>query len=183
MIIRCHGFNIYLIAVLGLVLAVGCRSTETKRKEAVATLQLRQEMNPEPTGRTEVVTIMQDPLVTMRVDRQAFLQDVNVTEAKVLDVVGGFALSIQFDRKGAWLLEQYTGASLGRRIAIFSQFGEPPEYTINKGRWLGAIQITKRITDGLLIFTPNTTREEAEEIATGLNNVAKKTHADETSKW
>ncbi len=126
---------------------------------------------------------MQDPLVTLRVDRQPFLQDINVLEAKVIDDVGGFALSIQFDRKGTWILEQFSGAILGRRIAIFSPFGEAPEYTLNKGRWLGAIQVSKRITDGLLIFTPNTTREEAEEIALGLNNVAKKTHADETSKW
>jgi hypothetical protein len=33
--------------------------------------------------------------------------------------------------------------------------------------------MNKRITDGVLVFTPDTTREEAENIALGLNNVAK----------
>jgi hypothetical protein len=34
--------------------------------------------------------------------------------------------------------------------------------------------IARRLTDGVLVFTPNATREEADEIALGLNNVAKK---------
>jgi hypothetical protein len=43
-------------------------------------------------------------------------------------------------------------------------------------RWLAAPVISHRIGDGVLVFTPDATREEAEEIALGLNNVAKKTH-------
>jgi hypothetical protein len=183
MMIRCHRFNIYLGVALAVVLASGCRTPEGKRKAALATLQLRQETAPGPISQGEVVTVLRDPLVTLCVGREPFLSDVNVKGAKVIDIVGGFALSIQFDRQGTWLLEQYSGASMGRRIAIFSQFGEPPDYKLNSGRWVGALQMSKRITDGLLIFTPNTTREEAEQIALGLNNVAKKTHSSVTSNW
>ena len=57
-------------------------------------------------------------------------------------------------------------------IAIFSQFGEE----MKDYRWLAAPVINRRISDGVLVFTPDATREEAEEIALGLNNVAKKVH-------
>ena len=73
---------------------------------------------------------------------------------------------------GTALLEQCTTRNRGRRIAIFSQFGEK----MKDYRWLAAPVISRRITDGVLVFTPDATREEAEEIAAGLNNVAKKTH-------
>ena len=43
-------------------------------------------------------------------------------------------------------------------------------------RWLAAPVISHRISDGVLVFTPDATREEAEEIALGLNNVSKKVH-------
>ena len=73
---------------------------------------------------------------------------------------------------GTVLLEECTAANRGRRIAIFSQFGEK----IKDYRWLAAPVITRRISDGVLVFTPDATREEAEEIALGLNNVSKKVH-------
>ena len=43
-----------------------------------------------------------------------------------------------------------------------------------EGRWLAAPRINKRIADGVLVFTPDATREEAEQIALGLNNLAQK---------
>jgi hypothetical protein len=36
--------------------------------------------------------------------------------------------------------------------------------------------INHRIGDGVLVFTPDATRDECEEIAIGLNNVSKKVH-------
>ena len=45
---------------------------------------------------------------------------------------------------------------------------------LNAGRWLAAPLVQTHITDGLLVFTPDATREEADQIAAGLNTVAKK---------
>ena len=104
-------------------------------------------------------------------------------QAKVIDVPGGYELSVQFDTEGAWLLEQYAAASRGQHIAIFSQFADPPDYKLNKGRWLAAPKITAHISNGWLIFVPDATREEAERIATGLNNVAKKLGNNESPNW
>ncbi len=174
MMTRRNRFNIYLMAFLALLLACGCSSTESKRKKRVSTLHLHVEMTPDPTGKTEQVEIYRAQPFFITVAKQPFLGEEHVKEAKVIDVLGGYALQIQFDRQGSWLLEQYTAAWRGKHIAIFSQWCEPPDEKLNKGRWLAAPLIKTHITDGLLIFTPDASREEADAIALGLNNVARK---------
>ena len=174
MIIRAHRFNTILLLSITVALACGCHTPKSKQKQVLATIHLHEEMNPDPMGSTEVITVHRDPLVTMNVRKEYFLGEANVKAASVVDTLGGsYALSIQFDRQGSWLLEEYTAASRGRHIAIFSQFVNPKEDTLNKGHWLAAPKIVNHITDGLFIFTPDVTREEAEQIAVGLNNVAK----------
>jgi hypothetical protein len=69
------------------------------------------------------------------------------------------------------LLEQYTASNPGKRVAIFSQFGKK----LDQARWLAAPVIYRRISDGVLTFTPDTDLKEAEEIELGLNNHAKET--------
>ena len=77
------------------------------------------------------------------------------------------------NRQGSWLLEQYT-AKPHKHILVFSQFFSPGEEKMNAGRWLAAPMVGTHIVDGRFIFTPDATREEAQRIALGLNNVAKK---------
>ncbi len=173
MLIRGHRFNLYLTAVLALGLVCGCHTEKSKREKVLATLRLHQEIQNDPTGKSEVVIVHRDPEVKLRIDKQAFLTGSAVKEAKVIDVLGGFALTLQFDRQGTWLLEQYAADSRGRHIAIFSQFVEPGEEKLNQGRWLAAPLMSNVITNGLLTFTPDSTREEADQIALGLNNVAR----------
>ncbi|HWX20453.1 MAG TPA: hypothetical protein VN578_11185 [Candidatus Binatia bacterium] len=177
--IRWDRFNIYLLLVIATGLICGCHTAEGKRKKQLATLRLYQEANPDPMGRTEEVTVHRDPVVKLTINKAPFLTEALVKEAKVVDTVGGFALSVQFNRQGSWLLEQYTAAGRGKHIALFSQFVNRGEDKLNAGRWLGAPKIATHITDGLLIFTPDATREETEQIALGLNHVAKKVQSGE----
>ena len=114
--------------------------------------------------------------VMVNVQKSPFLTEASVKEAKVVEVIGGFALRLKFDRQGGWLLEQYSTANLGKHVAIFSEFASPSDEKLNQGRWLAAPRINQRITDGTLAFTPDATRAEAEQIVVGLNNVAKKLH-------
>ena len=83
----------------------------------------------------------------------------------VVDVLGGYSISVQFNKQGSMLLEQYTTGSKGKHMAISAEFGQM--------RWIAAPVITQRIGDGLFVFTPDTSREEAERIVSGLNRVAK----------
>jgi preprotein translocase subunit SecD len=179
---RCHRFNIYLVLALSVGLFCGCK-TEKNNKKPISTLGLHQEMHADPAGRTEEAIIFRAQPVKMIVSTEPFLTEGNVKQAKVVDTPGGFALSIQFDHEGAWLLEQYTAATRGKHIAIFSQFMTGEEHKLNIGRWLAAPLIQNHITDGLLVFTPDASREEADRIALGLNDVASKLQTGESIKW
>jgi preprotein translocase subunit SecD len=179
MMIRRLAFNIYLLGLAASVafLICGCQSAESKHKKQLSTLHLHAETNPDPMGKSERVKVFRAEPFWVTIDKQPFLTEAFVKEARVIDVMGGFALQIQFDRQGTWILEQYTAALRGRHIAIFSQFADPGQEKLNEGRWLAAPLIATHITDGLLTFTPDATREEANQIALGLNNVAKKLQA------
>lgn len=175
---------LYLILCLAVGVALGCKtSEESKRKKQLSTLQLRQETNPDTMGRTESVAVYREHPVSFTVYKEPFLNEANVKAAKVVDTLGGFALRIEFDKEGSMLLEQYSSASLGRHILIFSQWDDTPDSKLNKGRWLAAPRIQTHITDGVFIFTPDATREEAENIALGLNNVARRLETGKEVKF
>jgi preprotein translocase subunit SecD len=161
-------FNTYLLAcVVAVATLTACESLGGK-KEA-STLRLHVEVTPDGTENNGPVPIGRtEPPVYVNVEKQPFLNEGTISKASVVDDLGGFAISVQFDQKGSWLLEQYSTAHKGRRVAILSQFG--------KVRWLAAPVMTNRITDGKLVFTPDATREEADRIVRGLNKVAKEMH-------
>jgi preprotein translocase subunit SecD len=170
--VRRSRLNIYLVLLLALAAVCGCKtSEETDPKKLLSTFRLHLEASRDGTKANEPVPIYREKPVMINVEKQPFLTEGNVAEAKVIDVVGGFALRIRFDHAGTGLFEEYTIANRGRRIAVFSQFGAQ----IKDFRWLAAPIIAHRITDGVFTFTPDASREECEEIAVGLNNVAKKT--------
>jgi preprotein translocase subunit SecD len=163
-------FNIYLIVALTSLLASGCQSPETKKKKELATLRLYIETNPHGLGHSQVIQILREAPFDVTVEQNPFLTEGNVAEAKVVNAMGGYAISVQFNTEGKMLLEQYTSANSGRKIAVFSQWGKD----MAQHRWLAAPAVYRRNSNGLFIFTPDASREEADEIALGLNNVSKK---------
>ena len=100
----------------------------------------------------------------LNVQKIPFVTEFQIEKAAVVDVLGGFSISVQYDRQGSMLLEQYTTGSKGKHMAISAEFGQL--------RWIAAPVITQRIGDGVLVFTPDTSRKEAERIVSGLNRVA-----------
>lgn len=169
MVIWSTRFNIYLLCLALLAPAAGCRSPESRREKQLATFRVHLEVNPDGNGLSEPVPIYRANPTAVNVDRGPVLTEGNVAEAGVsLDTLGGFALQVQLNPRGTLLLEQYTAMNPGKRLAIFAEFGEKLE----EHRWLAAPIIARRISNGLLTFTPDATRDEAEQIARGLNNVA-----------
>lgn len=164
MMIRRRSFNIYLLSLLlGCFLA--CKTTEErKRSKEASTLRLHLEVNPDGTEHNSGVPIYRERPMMVNVNRAPVLNEGDVQEAAVVDAMGGFVIRIQFNRHGSLVLESTTTAYRGRRIGIQSQFTET--------RWLAAPVITKRISNGVFVFTPDASREEAERIVRGLNNVA-----------
>jgi preprotein translocase subunit SecD len=167
-------FNTYLLVTLAAALACGCKSSgEKQSKKLLSTLRLHLETISKDTKDTESIPVYREKPIWVNVQKRPFLTEANVSAASVVDEVGGYVLRVEFDGDGKILLEECTAGNRGRRIAIFSQFSKE----LRDYRWLASPVITRRMSDGVLVFTPDTTREEADEIALGLNNVAKKTHS------
>jgi len=179
MVICLKRFNTYLLAaVFGAALA-GCQSASSKHEKQVATLRLHLEVGVDAVGRGEPVTISRAAKIHLNVDKNPFLNEADVAKASILDAMGGFIVSIQFERRATLILEQISATNPGKHIAIVAQWGEKEKAVT---RWVAAPLISRHIGDGLLNFTVDATREEADEIVHGLNNVAIKNGNQEKSK-
>jgi preprotein translocase subunit SecD len=163
-------FNIYLALAFLLGLACGCQTGENEKK--VGALRVHLEVSPDPAGTSQNISMLRSDPVLVTIKREPILTEANIVAAKVIDARGGFAIEIKFDENGAWLLEQYSAANPGRHFVIFGQWSEKPV----AGRWLAAPLITHRIADGVLAFTPDCSREEADQLVLGLSNFVKSTH-------
>lgn len=169
MMIRVLRFNIYLLLALTIGIATGCKSSKPKdpnkyTKKDEASLRLYLEVNPDGSESNGPISVGRQSPFELNVQKIPFVTEFQIEKAAVVDVLGGFSISIQYDKQGSMLLEQYTTGSKGKHMAISAEFGQL--------RWIAAPVITQRIGDGLLVFTPDTSREEAERIVSGLNRVA-----------
>jgi hypothetical protein len=173
--IRWKRFNIYLALGLALGLIAGCRSPESKKQHALTTMRFYLEVNSSPATPSQLAEVLRDNTVWLRIAQRPFLGDGNIASAEVLHDLGGFSLKIQFDRDGTFLLEQTSAAYRGQHFAVWCQWAEAPDWKLNQGRFVAAPVFAKHIQDGALVFTPDTSEEEAKQIVTGLNNVAKET--------
>lgn len=100
----------------------------------------------------------------VRVEKDSFLDERDVARASLSDYMDGFVIQLQFNDHGTLVLDTISSANKGKRVAIMADFGEQ--------RWLAAPVLSRRISDGILTFTPDATREEATRIVRGLNNTA-----------
>jgi hypothetical protein len=175
MMIHSRRFNIYLLVALTAGLVCGCKTAEQKRKEQISTFRVYVEVPPDFIGKSAEVEVHKDPTIKMNLANEPTMTEAYVQEAKVVEDVGGFSIAVQLNRDGSLLLENVTSSSLGRHIAIFSQFLVPPDMKPNAGRWLAVLKLSSHITDGRIVFTPDATRAEADQIVLGLNTAAGKT--------
>jgi hypothetical protein len=170
MMIKFARFNLYLCATLALFFSA-CSSTpeekkEKKEKKETAYLELHLEINRDGSSDNEEITINRSSPYTINVDKMAFVDSADLDEAVVADDLGGFVIVLKFNWRGTQLLDGATSANHNKRIAVFARFP--------KDRWLASPIVHKRIGDGVFSFTPDCTREEADRLVRGLNNVVKK---------
>ncbi len=115
-----------------------------------------------PSSAANGVPVFRQNPVHVAVAPTPFLDLSSVEEASVVESLGGFMIQIRFDAHGAFVLDSLTSAYKGRRIAVFAKFPEP--------RWLAAPLIERRNAGGIMAFTPDADRAEAERFVRGLNN-------------
>src|SRR5262249_27822910 len=154
---------IYLSLALAAAMLCGCRThkddKETAEKKLLSTLRVHIEATPDGATHTTQVPIYRASPVELTVEEDPFLTEAHVASARVVGVLGGFDIQIQLNRQGSWLLQEYSATNPGKHYAIFSQFGEKGKLS----RWLAAPQFSKVISDGLIQFTPDASREEADQ--------------------
>ena len=175
-----RAFKIGWLLGCAALLAGGCSSTrdeKTENAKAISTLRIHVEAAAAQAEFTVRVPVNREPPVLLTVDKDPLLTEADVTEAKLVEVLGGFDLQIQFNHHGSLLLEQFSTSNPGRRFAVFSQFGTQA----GESRWLAAPAVARRITSGLITFTPDASREETERVVRGLNHVVAK--IKERNRW
>jgi preprotein translocase subunit SecD len=164
-------FNVYFALAAAVALLCGCQTSQhDKADKKTGALRVYIETNPGPEGTSKTITLLRADPVVLTIAPDPILTEASIIAAKVIETPGGFAIEVRFDEISAMTLEQFTATYPGRHLAIYGQWGDKPA----TGRWLAAPLITHRIGDGVLAFTPDATREEADELVLGLNNVAKK---------
>ncbi|MGA3283388.1 MAG: hypothetical protein ABSD57_02865 [Verrucomicrobiota bacterium] len=168
MVVWTQRFNLYLALAAALALLCGCQTH--RQKGLPGALRVHIQVNPDSLGTSQTISVVRSDPVLVTIAHNPILTEANIVAAKVMDTPGGFAIEIQFDENGTWLLEQYSAANPGGHFAIFGQWGDK----LANGRWLAAPLITRRLGDGLLAFTPDTSRAEADQLVLGLNHVAAK---------
>ena len=147
----------------------GCQSD--KKSKGVGALRVHIEINTDNSGTSQMVSVVRSDPMAFNIANEPILTEDSILAAKVIDTRGGgFAVEVQFDNSSALMLEQYSAGNPGKHLVIFGQWSDK----VADGRWLAAPLITHRIFNGILSFTPDMSREEADRLVIGLNNVAKK---------
>jgi len=167
-------FNLYLL--LAVVALTGCQTHKHEKKDkhvSMMRFHLENRAQVAETGKT--VSVLRSNPVMVTVDSEPCLTELNIVKAQLLETPGGFAIEVKFDERGTWGLEQLTSANSGRHFAIFSQWSDKAK----DSRWIAAPIISHRISNGVFSFTADTSREEAEAIVLGLNNMAEKLAKEE----
>jgi len=142
----------------------GCQSSKDKDKEFTL-IKLHAETTDSGSEFSKSVPIFRASPTYVTIDRNSFLDENDLVKASI-EEDNGFAIRLQFNEHGVLLLENVTRANQGGHIAIFCDFGQ-------ESRWLAAPAFDHPITDGIITFTPDATREEADRIVRGLNNEVK----------
>jgi preprotein translocase subunit SecD len=163
-------FNLYLLMLLALALVCDCASSKPKKDKTLGAMRVHIESTANlPDGGQTVSILRADPVV-VTISKLPMLTEADIMKAALVESPGGFSVEVKFDEVGTLTLEQFSAAYAGKHFVIFGQWGEK----LKDGRWLAAPIITGRIADGILAFTPDMTREEAQKLVLGLNNYAKK---------
>lgn len=142
------------------------KAEEKKHSKEASTIRFHVETGALGTERSIEISVLRSQPMKLSVEREPFINEGNVVQASLVEAEETFSIRIQLDRQGTWMLENMTASNTGKRLAIYSQFGD--------SRWIAAPMIRKRISNGEITFTPDASREEAERIIRGLNNIAAK---------
>jgi hypothetical protein len=177
MISRRTASNIYLAftAFLLLSFVLGCRSIEERRRDRILYTELSfHEQAPLSSPDTNKVLMAEVAGMKFPMRATPFLSEASLVEAAIIDSPGGgYSLRLKFNDHGRLVVDSFTASNRGRRVGVHVRYGVRKETEVPlKQKWLAAPRISRNLIDGVIVFTPDTTREELDVIVQGLVNAA-----------
>ena len=164
---RRWNINAIFCALALLSLCGACKTTEQKKKTKDQTIiKIHLERVADNKSDQSDVPVYRANPVYIHIDTKDILNNYDIANASVVDIEGGYGIRFVFTDHGARVLENISARNAGKRLVIYAAWPEV--------RWLAAPRITGRIGNGELVFTPDATREEAEQIVKGANAVIEK---------
>jgi hypothetical protein len=148
----------------------GCAHTKDPNDKLSTLLRVHLEATDQTAITKQKIQVYRTSPIEVEIETLYLLNEEHVVSARVVEEMGTYALEIRFNNWAVPLLAHNSSSYQGRRIAFQAQFG-PGQETV---RWIGAPRLREVIDDGVIRFTPDATREEAYQIAAGLNNNARK---------
>lgn len=177
-----RSINIYLLAA-GVVLGGGCGSNRLSPNKEYATLSIFMEGRQ---AESLPVHIGRDTAPVYIVP-EAVLTEEDLSKAALVDHPDGtYDIQLTFTDHGKLVLDMQTTSNKGKHLVIFAKFPpkgwkEPKEGAAAEklppgqsrmSAWLAAPLITGNgLSNGSLLFTPDASHAEAEQIVRGLNNM------------
>ncbi len=160
------------VALVGLL--AGCASTPADKKSKeeakdMSVVRLFTEVRDESMPGSKAALPRSNPM-EIKIDKEPFADERDVARADVIKSVGGFSIRIELTSHGRMTLEQASVTHAGLRLVAFGQWSINKEESVQ--RWLAAPVMKSALRTGVVVFTPDLSREEADRFVRGLNNVA-----------
>ena len=112
-----------------------------------------------------------DP-VEMTVQREAVLDERDVKRATLVEQRDqSFSIAVEFVQRGSMVLHMNSVAAKGQRLVIAARWSNGTNVF---NRWIAAPLMRRALDQGVIVFTPDMSREESVLFVRGLNNVAVK---------
>jgi len=112
-----------------------------------------------------------DP-VEMTVQREAVLDERDVKRATLVEQRDqSFSIAVEFVERGSMVLHMNSVAAKGQRLVIAARWSDGTNVF---NRWIAAPLQRRALDQGVIVFTPDMSREESVVFVRGLNNVAVK---------
>lgn len=165
------GFKSIFTAVAFALVAAGCSSSEKEKKKEYTAIRFHAETIGDSTQGIPV-TVLRSAPITLRVEADAAADERDIVSARLDDVLGGYAITVNFTTHGRMVMEMASVSRLGLRLAVKATWTIGPGQTAT--RWLAAPVMNQGLSSGAFSFSPDCTREEALQIVRGINNVAVK---------
>lgn len=153
---------------------------KVKKEKPMAMIRFFAEVTDD--GTVQKVEVIRSFPQKFPIMREPFMDERDVARATLLETAdGGFVIRVDATPHGRQAMEMATVAINGRHVVIFCQWNvdgqKQPE-----ARWLGAPLVRTPLHNGSIVFSADCTREEAQRIVDGLNNVAVKLKNQPKSK-